>query len=99
MAEHNNSDYVRFINVQKSYDGETLVVKNLNLDIARGEFVTMLGPSGPPDSCAGRRVPNAPMRTMSSAFFTRDSISDLDCLRTSSGNARFSKMVMCGNSA
>ena len=37
---------VRFQNVQKSYDGETLVVKNLNLDIARGEFLTMLGPSG-----------------------------------------------------
>jgi putative spermidine/putrescine transport system ATP-binding protein len=38
--------YVRFADVQKSYDGETLVVKNLNVDIARGEFVTMLGPSG-----------------------------------------------------
>ncbi len=37
---------VRFVNVQKSYDGETLVVKNLNLDIAQGEFLTMLGPSG-----------------------------------------------------
>ena len=37
---------VRFQNVQKSYDGETLVVKDLNLDIAKGEFVTMLGPSG-----------------------------------------------------
>lgn len=37
---------VRFFNVQKSYDGETLVVKNLNLDIARGEFLTLLGPSG-----------------------------------------------------
>lgn len=37
---------VRFIEVQKSYDGEILVVKNLNLDIERGEFVTMLGPSG-----------------------------------------------------
>jgi putative spermidine/putrescine transport system ATP-binding protein len=37
---------VRFVNVQKSYDGETLVVKSLNLDIARGEFLTMLGPSG-----------------------------------------------------
>ncbi len=37
---------VRFANVQKSYDGETLVVKNLNLDIAKGEFLTMLGPSG-----------------------------------------------------
>jgi putative spermidine/putrescine transport system ATP-binding protein len=37
---------VRFEKVQKSYDGETLVVKDLNLDIAQGEFVTMLGPSG-----------------------------------------------------
>jgi ABC-type Fe3+/spermidine/putrescine transport system ATPase subunit len=33
-------------NRQKSYDGETLVVKDLNLDIAKGEFLTMLGPSG-----------------------------------------------------
>jgi putative spermidine/putrescine transport system ATP-binding protein len=38
--------YVRFADVQKSYDGETLVVKNLNLDVERGEFVTLLGPSG-----------------------------------------------------
>ncbi len=40
------SPFVRFEDVQKSYDGETLVVKSLNLDIARGEFLTMLGPSG-----------------------------------------------------
>ena len=38
--------FVRYDNVQKSYDGESLVVKNLNLDIEKGEFVTMLGPSG-----------------------------------------------------
>ena len=38
--------YVRFDNVQKSYDGVTLVVKSLNLGIAEGEFLTMLGPSG-----------------------------------------------------
>jgi putative spermidine/putrescine transport system ATP-binding protein len=37
---------VKFDKVQKSYDGETLVVKDLNLDIAKGEFLTMLGPSG-----------------------------------------------------
>ncbi|PWV58828.1 ABC transporter ATP-binding protein [Plasticicumulans acidivorans] len=37
---------VSFRNVQKSYDGESLVVKNLNLDIGRGEFLTLLGPSG-----------------------------------------------------
>jgi putative spermidine/putrescine transport system ATP-binding protein len=37
---------VSFQSVQKSYDGETLVVKDFNLDVAKGEFVTMLGPSG-----------------------------------------------------
>ncbi len=38
--------FVQFKDVQKSYDGEVLVVKGLNLDIAKGEFLTMLGPSG-----------------------------------------------------
>jgi putative spermidine/putrescine transport system ATP-binding protein len=37
---------VKFDRVQKSYDGETLVVKDFNVDIERGEFLTMLGPSG-----------------------------------------------------
>lgn len=40
------STIVSFKNVQKTYDGETLVVKNLNLEIREGEFLTMLGPSG-----------------------------------------------------
>ncbi len=38
--------YVSFNEVQKSYDGENLVVKDLNLGVQRGEFMTMLGPSG-----------------------------------------------------
>ncbi len=38
--------FVNFKKVQKSYDGETLVIKNLNLEINEGEFLTMLGPSG-----------------------------------------------------
>ncbi len=38
--------FVAFERVQKSYDGETLVVKDLNLSMPRGEFLTMLGPSG-----------------------------------------------------
>jgi len=41
-----NKEFVKFDKVDKSYDGELLVVKNLNLDIAKGEFLTMLGPSG-----------------------------------------------------
>ena len=38
--------FVVFDHVQKSYDGVSLVVKDLNLSIAKGEFLTMLGPSG-----------------------------------------------------
>ncbi len=38
--------FVQFQNIQKSYDGKNLIVKDLNLDIYRGEFLTLLGPSG-----------------------------------------------------
>lgn len=41
-----SSCFARFVNVQKSYDGVELVVKGFNLDIRKGEFVTLLGPSG-----------------------------------------------------
>ena len=47
MAETQTKDaFVKFDRVQKSYDGETLVVKDLNLSMPKGEFLTMLGPSG-----------------------------------------------------
>jgi len=37
---------VRFVAVCKTYDGRTRVVDGLDLDIERGEFLTLLGPSG-----------------------------------------------------
>ncbi len=47
MSTQSGGDaFVRFREVRKTYDGEHLVVKNLNLDIGRGEFLTLLGPSG-----------------------------------------------------
>ncbi|MEP2640193.1 ABC transporter ATP-binding protein [Roseobacter sp.] len=47
MADLSNADaFVEFERVQKSYDGENLVVKDLNLAMPKGEFLTMLGPSG-----------------------------------------------------
>lgn len=46
MATSVSDSFVAFDGVQKSYDGETLVVKDLNLFIDKGEFLTMLGPSG-----------------------------------------------------
>jgi putative spermidine/putrescine transport system ATP-binding protein len=37
---------VRFVGIGKTYDGATRVVDKLDLDIERGEFLTLLGPSG-----------------------------------------------------
>ena len=46
LAEAQAKAFVEFQRVQKSYDGEILVVKDLNLAMPRGEFLTLLGPSG-----------------------------------------------------
>ena len=44
--QDNSSPHVTFSKVQKTYDGEHLIVRDLNLHIRRGEFLTLLGPSG-----------------------------------------------------
>ncbi len=46
IMKEKKEGFVAFENVQKTYDGNELVVKNLNLEIFKGEFLTMLGPSG-----------------------------------------------------
>ncbi|KKJ07979.1 ABC transporter ATP-binding protein, partial [Burkholderia gladioli] len=38
--------FISFVGVSKSYDGRHAVVDGLDLEIARGEFVSLLGPSG-----------------------------------------------------
>ena len=38
--------YVEFVSIDKSYDGRTLVVRDLDLSVREGEFLTLLGPSG-----------------------------------------------------
>lgn len=44
MSERNTIIELR--NISKSYDRETMVIEDLNLEIKKGEFVTLLGPSG-----------------------------------------------------
>ena len=46
VAQSEDTAFLRFINVKKTYDHKSLVVKNFNLDVAPGEFITLLGPSG-----------------------------------------------------
>ncbi|MDE0250049.1 MAG: ATP-binding cassette domain-containing protein, partial [Gammaproteobacteria bacterium] len=38
--------HVVFRGVDKTYDGKTMVVRDLDLHVERGEFFTLLGPSG-----------------------------------------------------
>lgn len=37
--------YIRFENIVKNF-GDTQVLKNISLDIEKGQLVTLLGPSG-----------------------------------------------------
>ena len=46
MTDGNQAAFVKFEEVNKSYDGKSFSVADFNIDIARGEFVTLLGPSG-----------------------------------------------------
>ncbi len=43
---HTSQPLVTFKGVQKTYDGHSLVVRDLNLEIQKGEFLSLLGPSG-----------------------------------------------------
>ncbi len=45
-ASDRSAAHVEFRGVSKSYDGETMVVANLDLRVESGEFFTLLGPSG-----------------------------------------------------
>lgn len=46
MTDASDDDLIVFSKVKKSYDGKTYVVRGLDLNIHRGEFLTLLGPSG-----------------------------------------------------
>lgn len=40
-----SENIIKLVNISKDYDGETIII-NLNLEIKKNEFLTLLGPSG-----------------------------------------------------
>lgn len=46
MKDIASQTFLRFDGVKKSYDQKNLVVKGFDMDVAQGEFITLLGPSG-----------------------------------------------------
>lgn len=68
--------FVRFEKVDKTYDGSVLVVCGLDLEIRRGEFLTLLGPSGSGKTTtlmmlAGFETPTRGIITLKGADITR----------------------------
>lgn len=44
--ENAGVNLIQFEHIKKVFDGDTLVVEDFNLEVKKGEFVTLLGPSG-----------------------------------------------------
>ncbi len=68
--------FVRFEKVDKTYDGSVLVVCGLDLEVRRGEFLTLLGPSGSGKTTtlmmlAGFETPTRGAITLEGADITR----------------------------
>src|SRR5690606_29559854 len=71
-----SDSFVRFDGVDKTYDGSVLVVCGLDLEVRRGEFLTLLGPSGSGKSTilmmlAGFEMPTRGLITLNGADITR----------------------------
>ena len=78
LSETQNArSLVRFDHIDKSFDGKTLVIKDLNLDIFQGEFLTMLGPSGSGKTTTLMMLAGFETPTNGKIFFGGQSISDI----------------------
>ena len=78
LSESQNAkSLVRFDHIDKSFDGKTLVIKDLNLDIVQGEFLTMLGPSGSGKTTTLMMLAGFETPTNGKIFFGDQSISDI----------------------
>ena len=73
----NSKSLVCFEHIDKSFDGKTLVIKDLNLDISQGEFLTMLGPSGSGKTTTLMMLAGFETPTNGEIYFSDQSISDI----------------------
>ncbi len=64
-------------NISKNYDGESLVLDNINLYIRKNEFLTLLGPSGCGKTTTLRIIGGFEYPTLGDVFFEGKRINDL----------------------
>ena len=68
--------YIRFENIVKNF-GSTQVLKNINLDIEKGQLVTLLGPSGCGKSTLLKIVASLISPTSGTLLFEGEDVSTL----------------------
>lgn len=94
MSEADSNDVlVSFRGVQKSYDGENLIVKDLNLEIRKGEFLTLLGPSGSGKTTSLMML--AGFETPTAGESSWPGVPSTTCRRTSAISAWYSRTTRC----
>ena len=68
---------IRFENVSKSYDDGTTVLKNINFELERGKFYTLLGPSGCGKTTILRIIAGFTDASSGNVFFNDKRINDV----------------------
>ncbi len=68
---------IRFENVTKAYDDGTVVLKNINFELERGKFYTLLGPSGCGKTTILRIIAGFTDATTGDVFFNNKRINDV----------------------
>ncbi|MEK4079165.1 ABC transporter ATP-binding protein [Solibacillus silvestris] len=68
---------IRFENVTKSYDDGTVVLKNINFELERGKFYTLLGPSGCGKTTILRIIAGFTEASTGDVFFNGKRINDV----------------------
>ena len=68
---------IRFENVTKSYNDGTVVLKNINFELERGKFYTLLGPSGCGKTTILRIIAGFTDATTGDVFFNGKRINDV----------------------
>ncbi|WP_027410414.1 ABC transporter ATP-binding protein [Anoxybacteroides tepidamans] len=69
---------IRFENVQKRYDDGFVAVKNMNLEIKKGELVTLIGPSGCGKTTTMRMINRLTEPTSGKIYIDGEDISAID---------------------
>ena len=67
---------VRLVNISKHY-GPTVAVEHVNLDVAEGEFVTLLGPSGCGKSTTMNMISGLEMPSSGSIYFDERRVNEV----------------------